>query len=188
MTTYKKIKEHLSHPNNLTLFRVAAIPGVVVLLYFPNRFSTFSAAILFSLAAISDFLDGFFARKKGLVSNFGKIMDPLADKMLISSAFIMLSAHGWVPAWVICVIIGRELAVTGLRNVVTDKGGDVGASHLGKWKVGFQVAAIIPLIFHFEYFGVDLHAIGTFFLWGALVFSVWSGVDYFVRYKRMLEF
>ena len=84
------IKKLLSHPNSLTLYRIASVPGIVILLLFPNKFCTFIAALLFSVAAITDYLDGFFARKRGLVSNFGKVMDPLADKLLVSSTFIML--------------------------------------------------------------------------------------------------
>ena len=187
MVPVKRIKDNLSNPNRLTLFRVAAIPGMVALLLFPNRYCTFLAAFLFSAAAITDYFDGFFARSRGLITNFGKIMDPLADKLLISSAFIMLTAHGWVPGWMVCIIIGRELAVTGLRNIVGEKGGDVSASNLGKYKVGFQIAAIIPLMLHFDYFGVSLQTVGSFFLWGALLFTLWSGIDYFLRFKRMLE-
>ena len=180
-----KIKEFLNTPNRLTLFRVAAIPGVVALMLFPNRFCTFLAALLFSAAAITDYFDGYIARRQGLVSSFGKIMDPLADKLLMSSTFIMLASHGWVPAWIVCIIIGRELAVTALRNMITQVGGDVSASNLGKYKTGFQIAACIPLLFHFSYFGIDLNAIGTVFLWGALIFTIWSGVDYFIKYLRM---
>jgi CDP-diacylglycerol--glycerol-3-phosphate 3-phosphatidyltransferase len=176
----------LSHPNTLTLYRVAAIPLLVILLHFPNRLCTFLAAILFSAAAITDYLDGYFARRRGLVSNFGKVMDPVADKLLVSSAFIMLSSHGWIPAWIVCIIIGRELAVTGLRNIIAENRQDVSASSLGKYKTGFQIAAIIPLLFHYPYFGVDLHAIGFFFLWGALLLTVWSGADYFVRFRKLL--
>ena len=167
--------------------RVAAIPVIVVLMYFPNRFCTFIAAVLFSAAAITDYLDGFFARQRGLVSTFGKVMDPVADKLLVSSAFIMLVFLGWVPAWIVCIIIGRELAVTGLRNIIAEKKEDLSASNLGKYKTGFQIAAIIPLLIHYPYFGVNLHAIGTFFLWGALVFSLWSGADYFIRHKNLLQ-
>ncbi len=187
MVPVKQIKDNLSNPNSLTLFRVAAIPGVVVLMLFPNRVCAFLAALLFSAAAITDYLDGFFARTRGLVTNFGKIMDPLADKLLISSAFIMLASYGWAPGWIVCIIIGRELAVTGLRNIIAEKGGDVSASVLGKYKVGFQIAAIIPLMIHYSYFGISLHVIGTFFLWGALLFTIWSGADYFIRFRRMLE-
>jgi CDP-diacylglycerol---glycerol-3-phosphate 3-phosphatidyltransferase len=182
-----KLKRIFFNPNNLTLVRVAAIPIIVVLLIFPSRLSTFIAALLFSAAAITDFFDGFLARQQGTVSSFGKIMDPVADKLLVSSAFIMLASHGWVPAWIVCIIIGRELAINGLRNVAVQKGEDVSASNLGKYKTGFQIAAIIPLIFHYPYFGLDLHAIGTFFLWGALILTVWSGADYWFRFTRFFR-
>ena len=107
-----------------------------------------------------------------VVSSFGKMMDPLADKLLVSSSFIMLTSLGWIPAWVVCVIIGRELAITGLRNILVENGKDISASNLGKYKTGFQIAAAIPLLFHYPYFCVDLHAIGMFFLWGALIFTI----------------
>ena len=181
------MKKVLSHPNSLTLFRVAVIPIIVILLLFPNRSSTLIAAILFSTAAITDYLDGFYARRQGLVSNLGKVMDPVADKLLVSSAFIMLASHGWVPAWMVCIIIGRELAVTGLRNIIAEKGEDVSASKLGKYKTGFQIAAIIPLLIHYPLLGINVHVIGWIFLWGALVFTIWSGADYFVKFRRLLK-
>ncbi|MFO7964685.1 MAG: CDP-diacylglycerol--glycerol-3-phosphate 3-phosphatidyltransferase [Desulfobacterales bacterium] len=183
----KKFTDFASHPNYLTLLRVAATPGIVVLLLFPNRFFTFLAAVIFSAAAVTDYLDGYYARTRGLVSSFGKMMDPLADKLLVSSSFIMLTSLNWIPAWVVCVIIGRELAVTGLRNILVEKGKDISASNLGKYKTGFQIAAIIPLMLHYPYFGIDLHAIGMFFLWGALIFTIWSGADYFIRFRNLLE-
>jgi CDP-diacylglycerol--glycerol-3-phosphate 3-phosphatidyltransferase len=177
----------LSHPNSLTLFRVAAIPVIVILLLFTNRLSTFIAALFFGAAAITDYMDGYLARRRGLESNLGKIMDPLADKLLVSSAFIMLASHGWIPAWMVCIIIGREIAVTGLRNIITETGGDVSASWLGKYKTGFQIAAIIPLMIHYPHLGIDFNAIGTFFLWGALIFTVWSGADYFIRFRHVFR-
>ena len=181
-----KMKETLSQPNTLTLCRIGAIPIIVLLLYYPNRICTFIAALFFSAAAITDYLDGYLARRRGLVTSFGKIMDPVADKLLVSSTFVMLVYHGWVPAWIVCIIIGRELAVTGLRNIIAETGGDVSASWLGKYKTGFQIAAIIPTIFHYTYFGIQLHVIGAFFLWGALVFTIWSGADYFIRARHLL--
>jgi len=177
----------LSHPNSLTLFRILAVPVIVILLLFPNRLCTFIAAIIFSAAAITDYLDGYLARRRGLVTDLGKVMDPVADKLLVSSSFIMLASLHWIPAWMVCIIVGRELAVTGLRNIIAEKGEDISASWLGKYKTGFQIAAIIPLIFHYQYFGINLHAIGYVFLIGALIFTVWSGVDYFVRFRRLLE-
>lgn len=187
MLPAQKIKDYLSDPNKLTLFRVATIPVIVILLLFPNRICTFCAAILFSAAAITDYLDGFYARRRGLVTTFGKIMDPLADKLLVSSTFIMLASYGWVPAWIVCIIIGRDLAVTGLRNVIAEKGLDVSASMLGKYKTGFQIATIIPLLIHFSYFGIDFHVIGSVLLIGAMIFTVWSGADYFIRFKSLLQ-
>jgi CDP-diacylglycerol--glycerol-3-phosphate 3-phosphatidyltransferase len=114
-------------------------------------------------------------------------MDPVADKLLVSSALIMLSSLGWMPAWIACIIIGRELAVTGLRNIIAQNRQDVSASSLGKYKTGFQIAAIIPLTLHYPALGFDFHAIGMVFLWGALVFTLWSGTDYFLRFRKLLQ-
>ena len=187
MISGEKLKQKLSEPNTLTMGRVAAIPLIVVLLYYPNRFCTFLAAMIFSAAAITDYLDGYLARQYGLESTLGKVMDPVADKLLVSSAFIMLTSHGWVPAWVICIIIGRELAVTGLRNIIAGRGEDVSASWLGKYKTGFQISAIIPLMIHYPFIGIDVHVVGTFFLWGALVFTLWSGADYFLKARHLFN-
>jgi CDP-diacylglycerol--glycerol-3-phosphate 3-phosphatidyltransferase len=187
MLSGEELKKKLSEPNTLTMGRVAAIPLIVVLLYFPNRFCTFMAAMIFSAAAITDYLDGYLARTRGLESTFGKIMDPVADKLLVSSSFIMLVYHDWVPAWVVCIIIGRELAVTGLRNIIAGKGEDVSASWLGKYKTGFQISAIIPLMIHYPFIGIDVHVVGTFFLWGALVFTLWSGADYFFKARHLFD-
>ena len=180
------MKSILSHPNTLTLFRIATIPIIVILMLYPNRISCLVAAILFSAAAITDYFDGYIARRFGLVSNLGKVMDPVADKLLVSSAFIMLTAQGWVPAWMVCIIIGREIAVTGLRNIIAEKGEDVSASNLGKYKTGFQIAAAIPLLIHYPFLGLDSVAIGNFFVWGALVFTIWSGADYFIKFRKLL--
>jgi CDP-diacylglycerol---glycerol-3-phosphate 3-phosphatidyltransferase len=188
MEIKQKIWSILSHPNSLTLFRVAAVPLLIVLLLFPNRLSSFLAAAMFTVAAITDYFDGYVARRFGLVSNLGKILDPLADKLLVSSAFIMMIPHGWVPAWMICVIIGRELAVTGLRHLISESGEDPSASNLGKLKTGFQIACIIPLLIHYDYFGIDFHAIGYVLLWIALAVTIWSGIDYFVRFRKLLTF
>jgi len=185
--TAKSFSYILSHPNTLTLYRIIAIPAIVVLLLFPNRLCTFIAAVVFSAAAITDYLDGYLARRMGLVSNLGKIMDPVADKLLVSSSFIMLASYLWVPAWMVCIIVGREIAVTGLRNIMAENRRDVSASVLGKYKTGFQIAAIIPLLMHYPYLGINFHGIGTFFLWGALFFTIWSGIDYFIQNWKLLR-
>ncbi|MFO7709530.1 MAG: CDP-diacylglycerol--glycerol-3-phosphate 3-phosphatidyltransferase [Desulfobacterales bacterium] len=183
---WERFKVASRHPNGLTLIRVALIPLIILLFSFPNRFLAFVSALLFSIAAATDYFDGFLARRQGKVTPLGKIMDPVADKLLNSSALIMLAAHGWAPAWMVCVIIGRELTVTGLRSVIAGKGADVSASPLGKLKTGFQVAAIIPLMIHYPLFGLDCHAIGRVLLWLALGFTIGSAVDYFIKFKKIL--
>lgn len=185
--TSEQLKSWFSNPTYLTMFRIFAVPGIILLTLTPGKFPTFIAALLFSAAAITDYLDGFYARRMGIESNFGKIMDPLADKLVTSSALIMLCSLGWIPGWMVCVIIGREIAVTGLRNFIAGNQEDISASNLGKYKTGFQIAAIIPLLFHYDYFGIDFHIIGMFFLWGALIFTIWSGVDYFIRFRRLMK-
>ena len=182
-----RINSFLTHPNTLTLFRIISAPVIVILLLLPNRFTAFLAALIFSAAAITDYFDGYLARRYGLVSNLGKVMDPVADKLLVSSALIMLSSLGWMPAWIACIIIGRELAVTGLRNIIAQNRQDVSASSLGKYKTGFQIAAIIPLTLHYPVWGLDFYAIGMVFLWGALAFTLWSGADYFLRFRKLLQ-
>jgi CDP-diacylglycerol--glycerol-3-phosphate 3-phosphatidyltransferase len=183
----EQINSLLTHPNTLTLFRIVSVPIIVVLLMVPNRLTALLAGLIFSVAAITDYFDGYLARRYGLVSNLGKVMDPVADKLLVSSSLIMLSALGWMPAWIACIIVGRELAVTGLRNIIAQNKIDVSASSLGKYKTGFQIAAIIPLMFHYPALGFDFRAIGMFFLWGALVFTLWSGADYFLRFRKLLR-
>ncbi|MBF0202434.1 MAG: CDP-diacylglycerol--glycerol-3-phosphate 3-phosphatidyltransferase [Desulfamplus sp.] len=187
MDLQNKLIRTVLHPNVMTVSRIVAAPLLVVLMMYPGRMSLLAAAALFSLASITDYLDGYFARKYGLVSSLGKILDPLADKLLVSSAFIMLVSLNYIPAWIACIIIGRELAVTGLRCVIIEHGEDVSASWLGKYKTGFQIAAIIPLIIHFSYFGIDFGAIGSVLLYGALLFTLWSGVDYFIKFRKLIS-
>ena len=145
------------------------------------------AAIVFSSASLTDLLDGMLARRRGLVSTLGKFLDPLADKLLVSAALIMLIPHGRVPAWIAFVIIGREIAVTGLRAILSEEDVLMSASKLGKYKTGFQIAAIIPLLIHYSYFNIDFHLVGTVFLWIALIFTIWSGTKYFMRFWDLIN-
>ncbi len=187
LPSLNRVKTVASQPNFLTMCRVASVPGIVLLMMYPNKISSFAAALLFSAAAITDYFDGFLARSQGLVSNFGKIMDPLADKLLVSCSFIMLVSHGWAPAWIVCIIIGREIAITGLRNFLVETQSDMSSSNLGKYKTGFQIAAIIPLLIHYPYFGLNFQGIGLFFLYGALIYSIWSGIDYFLQFRQYVK-
>jgi CDP-diacylglycerol---glycerol-3-phosphate 3-phosphatidyltransferase len=184
---WTRLRSSANHPNGLTVIRIATIPLIILLFSFPsNRFLVLLAALVFSSAAVTDYLDGFLARRQGKVTFLGKALDPVADKLLTSSAFIMLAAHGWVPAWMVCIIVGRELAITGLRSVIAGKGVDISASRLGKLKTGFQIAAIIPLMIHYPLFDLDCQAIGMALIWAALGFTVWSGIDYFIKFKRLV--
>ncbi len=178
--------EFRSVPNQLTLYRIATIPVLIVLLSFSNKVCAFLAAIVFSAASITDLLDGLFARRQGLESNLGRFLDPLADKLLVSATLIMLVSLGRVAAWMVFVIIGREIAVTGLRAVLSEKGVVMEAEELGKYKTGFQIAAIIPLLFHYTYFNINFHVVGAFFFWIALILTVWSGVRYFTKSQGLI--
>ena len=174
-------------PNSLTLFRVACIPVLVFLLFFPHKVTSFLAAVVFGLASISDLLDGFLARRQQLVTTFGKFLDPLADKLVVSAALIMLIPLGRAPAWMVVVIVGRELAITGLRSVAVSEGKVISADELGKKKMVFQIVAILGLLLHYEYFGINFHAVGMFFLWLAVALTLWSGFNYFRRFWDVLE-
>ncbi len=187
MQLQERFKNIIGNPNALTLFRIVAVPLIIGLMYVPNRLTCLLAGLIFSAAAITDYLDGHLARQKGMVTNLGKVLDPVADKLLVSSTMIMLASLGWVPAWAVCVIIGREIAVTGLRSIIAQNRMDLSASWLGKYKTGFQIAAMIPLLFHYPYLTIDMTAIGLFFFWGAVVFTLWSGIDYFVRFRGLLQ-
>ena len=171
----------------MTMSRIVAVPLIVILLMYETKLKTFIAAGVFSLASITDYLDGYLARTLELTTKLGKLIDPLADKLLVSSTLVMLVALDFMQAWIACVIIGRELAVTGLRCVLIENGQDVAASWLGKYKTGFQIAAIIPLTIHYSYMGINFNSIGLFFLYGALIFTIWSGFDYFMKTRKFLS-
>ncbi len=175
-----------SPPNLLTGARIGAIPGVVVLLAFSQDRPavSFLAALVFVVAGATDFFDGFLARRHHLVSRFGKFMDPLADKLLVSAALIMLIPLGRVPAWMAFIIIGRELAVTGLRGVAAAEGTILAPDRWGKTKTLLQMLALTALILHYSYASVDFHRVGLALLWLALIITVASGVGYFHAFFR----
>ena len=171
----------------MTLFRIACIPLIVLLLFFPHKTTSFLAALVFALASISDLLDGFLARRRQLVTTFGKFLDPLADKLVVSAALIMLIPLGRVPAWMVVVIVGRELAITGLRTVAVSEGKVISADYLGKQKMVFQIVAILGLLLHYVYYVVNFHAVGMFFMWLAVIITLWSGFNYFRSFWHVLE-
>ena len=161
-------------PNALTFIRIVFIPIFILILMFGKSYAWHvAAAIVFAVASITDYLDGYLARKWQVVSNFGKFADPMADKLLVMSAFIMLIELGMAPAWIVAVIICRELAVTGLRLLFVETGGTVLAAAMpGKIKTFSQMFAIIFLLLHWTLLGQVL-------LYVALFFTIYSGYDYF---------
>ena len=182
-------------PNMVTIFRIVLVPVLFLLLFFsPGKLQSFFAGLVFSVASISDCVDGYLARRMNLVTDFGKFLDPLADKLLVGVALIMMIPLGRVPLWIVVIILGREVMVTLLRVISLKKGNTViEASMTGKYKTGFQIAAIIPLLFHYEYnlglnyfnFSVNFHVVGMAFLYAALILTIWTGVDYLYKFFKM---
>jgi CDP-diacylglycerol--glycerol-3-phosphate 3-phosphatidyltransferase len=184
-----------SLPNLLSLFRIGLVPVLVVILFWPGRSARAIAGALFVIASLTDFFDGWLARRSG-ITTLGKFLDPLADKLIVVAALIMLAAvppEPRVPAWMAVAIACRELAVTGLRGVAAQQGVVMAAEALGKYKMIFQIFAVTGLLVHYTWpipgtgLSVDFHAAGMLFLWIALVLAVWSGVDYCARIMRRLE-
>jgi CDP-diacylglycerol---glycerol-3-phosphate 3-phosphatidyltransferase len=172
----------LNLPNTLTLLRILLVPVVVVALLDETPNGDAIAAGVFALAALTDGLDGWIARNRGEITTFGKLMDPLADKLLVTAALVSLVSLGRLEAWVAMVIIAREFAVTGLRAVAAERGVVIQASWLGKVKTILQIAAIIALI------AVDPTPLGVDILvYVAVAATVISGVDYFFGFRRMVE-
>lgn len=185
----------LNLPNLLTLARVAAVPLIVIIMLSDSREAGFWAAALFGVAAVTDFVDGWLARKWGVVTVLGKFLDPLADKLIVLAALIMLIPFGRVPAWAVFALLAREIVVTGLRSIASSEGIVIAASDLGKIKTIYQMVAIPGLLLHYDYywfFGVrsellhvDMHNFGMFFFTIALILTLWSGFDYLYKFSRV---
>lgn len=174
-------------PNKLTLFRVVLIPFFVFFLLAPyfEGYGNYIAVAIFIVASLTDMLDGKIARKYNLVTNFGKFMDPLADKLLVCSAMICLISTGQLPAWIVIIIISREFIISGFRLIASDNGVVIAASYWGKFKTTFQMLMVIVLIIDIPnpVFGV----IGTVLIYAALALTIISLIDYIVKNKDVLK-
>ncbi len=169
---------------NLPPISIPEINGII----FTITYNQIIAVFIFSIAAITDSLDGYIARKHKLVSNLGKLLDPLADKLLVAAVLISLVEMDKLNALIVIIIISREFAVTGLRQVALLEGVVIPASNLGKWKTGFQIAAIILLLinnFPFVFIGWRIDLIVT---WLAALITIYSGIDYFMKGKTVINF
>ncbi|MDP5273512.1 CDP-diacylglycerol--glycerol-3-phosphate 3-phosphatidyltransferase [Chengkuizengella axinellae] len=186
--------------NRITLARIFLVPIIMFFLlvnldFPPLEFAQFEitysqiiATLIFIIAASTDGLDGYIARKRKIVSNLGKLLDPLADKLLVAAVLISLVDMEKLDAWIAIVIISREFAVTGLRQVALLDGKVVAASKWGKWKTASQITAIIALLlnnFPFTFIGIPFDLIAS---WVAVIITVYSGIDYFVKNKSILHF
>ena len=175
-------------PNKLTVLRTALIPVFLVFLYtdFWGKANAYIAVAVFVIASLTDLLDGKIARKYNLVTNFGKFMDPLADKLLVCSALIALVGLGKVPAWIVIIVIAREFIISGLRLVASDSGVVIAASYWGKFKTTFQMAMIIGLILNPPIPYMDV--INQVLIYIALILTIISMIDYIKKnYKVFLE-
>lgn len=169
-------------PNALTALRIFLVPLLVVVLLTRADHHVFLGAGIFGLAALTDYLDGYFARRRNQVTRVGILLDPLADKLLTAAAFLSLVELGAVPAWMVMIVLGREFAVTGLRNVAAGRGVLVPASVLGKGKMIAQVVCILLLLLGRRY--PVLQAPGLLALWVVVVLALVSGADYFRLFWR----
>ena len=174
-------------PNKLTLFRVVLIPFFVFFLLAPyfEGYGNYIAVAIFIVASITDFLDGKIARKYNLVTNFGKFMDPLADKLLVCSALICLIQLELIPAWVVIIIIAREFIISGFRLVASDNGVVIAASYWGKFKTAFQILTVIVLILNIP--NKVFTILGTVLIYVSLALTVISLIDYIAKNKDVLK-
>jgi CDP-diacylglycerol---glycerol-3-phosphate 3-phosphatidyltransferase len=173
-------KEIWNLPNSLTLLRIFLVPLLVVVLL--TKYSDFVGLAIFLVAAITDFFDGYFARRLNKTTRLGALLDPIADKLLMSAAFISLVELGLAKAWMVVIIIGREFAVSGLRSIAAQRGVTIAASPLGKTKMVTQVIAISLLIVAYEL--GEFRFTSEIALWLVMLFALVSGVDYFIKFAR----
>ena len=172
-------------PNKLTVLRVILIPFFVVSMMIENGANQtfrYVAAAIFIIASLTDMLDGKIARKYNLVTNFGKFMDPLADKLLVCSALICLIQLGQLPAWMVIIIVSREFIISGFRLVAAEQGIVIAASYWGKCKTTFQMIAVVLMILNFE----ALSVVTLICTWAALILTIISLVDYIAKNHKVL--
>lgn len=181
-------------PNKITLSRVLLIPVFMIFLFLPYDIGTmtffhdyhlspsrFIAVCIFAILSLTDWLDGYLARKNNLVTNFGKFLDPLADKLLMTAGFVSLVGLNLAPAWMVIVILSREFAVTGLRLIAAGTGEVMAAAFIGKLKTTLQIISILLLLLNFT--GI----FSSLMLWAAMLITVYSGVEYFIKSKHVFS-
>ncbi|MBU2226326.1 MAG: CDP-diacylglycerol--glycerol-3-phosphate 3-phosphatidyltransferase [Proteobacteria bacterium] len=177
-------KEIFNLPNTISMLRIGVIPILFLLLFSPGRVMSLVIAILFIAAALTDLLDGYVARRYQIVTTMGKFLDPIADKLIVNTAMILMIPIGRIPAWIVAVIVIRDFAVDGIRTIASSERIFIQASPLGKRKTLCQIFAVSALMIHYPFIGVDAHMVGMVILYIALVLTVVSGIDYFIKFYR----
>jgi len=174
-------------PNQLTMLRIACVPLVVGLLFIETPLGDFFAALTFAVAAITDYFDGYIARKRKIVTVYGKLMDPLADKFLVVCSLIMLQYLGRIHPIVVMILVSRELGITGLRALASAEGVIISASGGGKWKAAIQMVAIPFLMLKQGLLGIPVFYLGMGMLYVSIAMSIWSAKDYVVDFIKALR-
>jgi CDP-diacylglycerol--glycerol-3-phosphate 3-phosphatidyltransferase len=177
-------KDVFNLPNTISLIRIGVIPVLFYLLFSPGPRASLVIAILFVAAALTDLLDGYIARRYRIVTTMGKFLDPIADKLIVNTGMILMIPIGRIPAWIVAVIIIRDFAVDGIRNIASSEGMIIQASPLGKRKTLCQIFAVSALMIHYPFIGIDAHTVGMVILYIALILTVISGIDYFMKFYR----
>lgn len=173
--------------NKITLLRVLMIPIFMIILLSDLKWNNYIAAGIFIVASITDTLDGYIARSKNQVTSFGKFVDPLADKLLVTTALVCLIEMGKVPAWIVIIILAREFTITGFRTIAASEGVTIAASPLGKIKTITQLVAIISLLINNYPFRLINFPFDKVMLYISLFFTLLSGIDYILRNKHVLK-
>jgi CDP-diacylglycerol--glycerol-3-phosphate 3-phosphatidyltransferase len=171
-------------PNTISMMRIGVIPALFALLFSPGPAMSLVITILFIAAALTDLLDGYIARRYQIVTTMGKFLDPIADKLIVNTAMILMIPIDRIPAWIVAVIIIRDFAVDGIRNIASSEGMIIQASPLGKRKTLCQIFAVSALMIHYPFIGADAHMIGMAILYIALILTVTSGIEYFLLFYR----
>lgn len=182
-------------PNLITLGRIALIPITSLFIFYGDPISCLIAVLLFWVAGVSDWLDGYLARKQGLVSMTGKFLDPLADKLLVMATLLMLLPLGRISVWLVMIILSREISVMALRSIAAAEGMVIAAGQGGKFKTAFQMTGMLGLIIHYEYmvdyffisFRLNFHLIGLWLLIISVGFSLHSAWEYFASFLQAIE-
>ena len=174
-------------PNLITMSRIFLIPVFVIVFLYPTPMRSVLAAVIFTVAALTDLIDGYLARRWDQVTRLGKFLDPIADKFLVIAALVMLVDFNRVASWIAIVIISRELAVTGFRAIASSSGVVIAADQSGKYKMVIQTVSIVFLILNYKNGSFDLALWGTYLIWISMILAVSSGIQYFIRYRNVLN-